>query len=114
MRHVCWYGAVTLSLGVRFFIFEPDGTLRRVSHRSISRLVMGTAAIPHLSGQKIRDVQAIIEREGQTPVGLSGFRYGHLRVDAAGRIDNGLRESAAPASIIAFQLPHAAKINGMI
>jgi hypothetical protein len=94
MRHGWRHGAVTLSLGARFFIFEPDGTLRRVSHRSISQLVMGIAAIPQLSGQKIRDVQAIIEREGQTPVGLSSLRCGHLQVDGARRIDNGLEESA--------------------
>jgi len=113
------------NVSVRFFIFEADGTLRRVSHQSTSRLVHGGGAVPQFVGQKIRYLEVIVEIEGKVPFRIVNMCTGYLHVDAKGSIDRALRESAVrylPPSrdlrgldpdefVIAFPPAHASEKN---
>jgi hypothetical protein len=58
------------ALGMRFFVFEPDGTLRRVSSQSFNRLVSRRGAVPQFSGHRLRDAEVIVELEDKARYAL--------------------------------------------
>lgn len=75
------------ALGMRFFVFEPDGTLRRVSSQSFNRLVSRRGAVPQFSGQRLRDAEVIVELEDKRPVRIVKMNFGYWVLDSAGMFD---------------------------
>lgn len=78
-----------LNFGLRFFLFEPDGTLRRVSNRSFGRLVSRRGALPQFAGKRIRGVEATIEIEARRAVALAKVLTDYWVFDAEGQFDEG-------------------------
>lgn len=81
-------------LRTRIFLFEPDGTLRRVSERLVDRLIAGIAAIPQFSGLTLRTVHLRIDPEPGVDREIIRFYAGFWVVDEHGRIDADLRDQA--------------------
>jgi len=76
-----------LKLGFRFFLFEPDGTLRGVSNRSFGLLVSRRGALPQFSEQRIRGVEVTVELDGKRPVGIVKTHAGYWVLDSTGGFD---------------------------
>ena len=75
-----------------FFLFEPDGTLRRVSIRFVDRLIAGIASLPQFSGLTLRTVHMRIDPEPGVDREIVRLFTTFWVVDEQGRIDAGLRD----------------------
>lgn len=74
-------------LGMRFFIFEPDGILKGLSQRSFNRLLNRRGAIPQFSGQRVRDAEVTVELENGKLVRIVKLHFGYWVLDAEGMLD---------------------------
>ena len=74
------------NLAFRYYMFEPDGTLKRASHRSLENLTNGTAALPQFIGLKLRYVEILLAIEHGQPVGIYDLQPGTWLINAAGGI----------------------------
>src|SRR6266566_5795117 len=79
------------NLGLRFFVFEPNGTLRGVSNQSFNRMVSRRGTVPQFSGQRLRDVEVTVELADKRPVSIVKMHFGYWVLDSAGRFDDGNR-----------------------
>ena len=77
-----------LNLGLRFFVFEPDGTMRGVSNQSFNRMVSRQGAVPQFSGQRLRDVEVIVKLQDKRSVGIVKMHFGYWILDSSGRFDD--------------------------
>lgn len=80
-------------LSTRHYLFEEDGTLRRVSLRVLEGLVAGKLAMPEYAGQTVRFITVRIRMVNRRAHKVWSVRTEFFRADEAGRIDDGLRES---------------------
>lgn len=56
-----------MSIGIRHFIFEDDGTLLRLSQRVVNGLIFGTDRLPQYAGRKVRMVTVAMPLESGKP-----------------------------------------------
>lgn len=58
--------AMATQIGLRFFLFEADGSLRRLPHRVVSGLIHGDDRLLQYAGQRLRSALAILRlRDGK-------------------------------------------------
>jgi hypothetical protein len=57
-----------MNWGRRYFLFEADGTLKRVCQRVADGLSRGFDSMPQYAGQSLRGVSVFVELENRKPV----------------------------------------------
>jgi hypothetical protein len=87
------------AMGLRLFVFEPDGKLRCVSKQSFNRLVSRQGAIPQFSGQRLRDVEVTVECDGKRAVRILKMHFGYWVLDSTGMFDDSDRLDLERASL---------------
>jgi hypothetical protein len=58
------------SSGLRFFLFEADGTLRRLPMRTVDGMVRGEDRMKQYAGQRLRTALAWLLLDGGVPTQL--------------------------------------------
>jgi hypothetical protein len=96
-------------LALRAFLFEPDGTLRRLSIRSFGRLVSRRGALPQFSSQSIRSVEVTLEIENRRPVSLVKTILDYWIFDASGKFNTFEHVRRAQLRLHALRLNPAGK-----
>lgn len=76
-----------MGVGVRNFIFEETGHVRRIPQTRIDRLLRSEESIPHQAGGRLKIATVFLEMRDRRPV--SAFNYGFwlLHFDPLGYID---------------------------
>jgi hypothetical protein len=80
---------------MRYFLYESDGTLRRISQRIVWDLVLGRDCLPQYADQNLRMLSVYLALDDGRPAQISGQEAEILHFDGAGGIRQGLANSAA-------------------
>jgi hypothetical protein len=73
-------------LGVRFFLFEDDGTLRRIPLRVANALGISDERLPQYAGKKMRVATVVVELAQGKPIRVCRIVGDVWRFDAAGHL----------------------------
>jgi hypothetical protein len=87
---------------VRYFLFEQDGAIKRISKRIMDGLSQGDDALPGYAGSRQKVLEVIVDNEDGKPQAIDHFNGMFLDFDGEGRVDHSLRKSLAAAMDIAF------------
>lgn len=87
---------------VRYFLFEQDGTIKRISKRVMDGLSQGDDALPTYAGTRQKVLEVIVDNEDGKPQAIDHYNGMYLDFDGEGRVDHSLRKSLAAAMDIAF------------
>lgn len=93
-----------MAIRVRCYIFDADGTLKRVPRRVMEGLTLGDDALPEYAGTQQRAAEVIVENEDGRPVRILDAQGVIWAFDAEGRIDKSLNRSARKVMQFAFEL----------
>jgi hypothetical protein len=78
---------------VRYFLFPPEGGLRRLSGRVIEGLVHGTDRVPQYAGQRLRIAYAVVILAEGKPLRLGDVHGAWVEVDARGLVRTGVNHT---------------------
>lgn len=73
-----------VSIGWRFFLFEDDGTVRRIPQRKVDRLLMGKIAFPEYAGRTMRAAFVILELQDGRPTTIANIEGSKRHFDREG------------------------------
>ena len=80
-----------MKVGRRFFLFESDGTLRRLALRLIDKLCVGTTELPEYAGQSLRAADLFLELdERRRPVRILEIQPSIFGFDESGNVRQSL------------------------
>jgi hypothetical protein len=82
-----------MSLSVRYFLFEKDGTIRHIPKRVIEGLHAARDSLPQYSGQALRVVEVILDLSDGKPVRIEHLSGRVWRFDQDGKIGESHREA---------------------
>lgn len=89
-------GRAAMGIGFRMFLFEQDGTMRRISQRLYDELCDGATTMPEYAGQTLRFAVAETDNVNRRPVRIGYLGCPRYRFDERGSIetsvDEGLRD----------------------
>jgi hypothetical protein len=84
-------------MSFRLFIFERDGTMRRIPQRIANDLPSGQQRLPEYAGQSIRYALVWLRVENRRPIGITCIEAGYYRLDGTGKAQAALAEAAMSA-----------------
>ena len=93
------------STGLRFFLFEADGTLRRLPMRTVVGMVGGEDRMKQYAGQRLRTAAAWLLLDDGTPAQLLEVECSWWKFDARGRTVEGHMEAIREAMTVAPDYP---------
>ena len=73
------------STGLRFFLFEADGTLRRLPKRTVDGMVRGEDRMMQYAGQRLHTASAWLLLDNGAPAELLKVEGSWWKFDAQGR-----------------------------
>jgi hypothetical protein len=91
-----------MGYGHRCFLFEADGTLRRMPIRVLDGLVHGYDRMPQFAGQRLRCAVVVLELDGKKPTRILWVDALWYQFDETGRADRYLKQSAMAKLSIGF------------
>jgi hypothetical protein len=86
-----------MSTGCRFFLFEEDGTLRKLPHRVLDGLVHGIDRLPQYAGRHLRAATVYVERVDGKPHRIASVQGSIFHFDSEGGLQRSLAASAFTA-----------------
>ncbi len=81
-----------MGIGFRIFLFEQDGTMRRISQRLYDELCDGETTMPEYAGQTLRFAVAETDNENRRPVRIGYLGCPRYRFDEQGSIEASVDE----------------------
>ena len=87
-----------MGIGWRVFLFEEDGTLRRISQRLRKRLRSDEERLPEYAGQTLRFAFITLELKSRRPVRIIDQWYRKYHFDGQGSIHDSIVESLREAT----------------
>lgn len=85
------------STGLRYFLFEADGTLRRLPKRTVDGMIRGEDRMLQYAGRRLRAASAWVLFDGGTPIKLLKVEGDWWVFDAQGRTQRGHMEAMRAA-----------------
>ena len=78
-----------MGIGIRIYMVNDDGTLKRFSLARFERLFRRDEKerLPEYAGQRIRYVFAAVDLVNRKPVNLLWLEFNYLTLDSEGRLD---------------------------
>ena len=78
-----------MGMGVRAFVFEDHGTIRKVSSKVISDMLMGKShvAFPEYAGKRIRFAVIFVDMVDRKPKRITRTEFLQVGFDSKGRAD---------------------------
>jgi hypothetical protein len=76
-------------IGLRFYLFEADGSLRRLSTRVADGLIRGEDRLPQYAGQRLRFALAILLLDGGRPASVDKVEGSWWEFGADGSVRRG-------------------------
>ena len=74
------------STGIRYFLFEADGTLRHLPIRVADGLVQGGDTLPEYANQRIRGLRVVLDVENRKPIRMVDYDADIWRFDESGSV----------------------------
>ncbi len=87
-----------MGIGLRYYLFEEDGTLRHVAQRIVEGLAHGKDRLPQYAGQSLRSIEVVLETVDGKAVEIVKLSGGIWHFDEKGRTRQDWIESAITAS----------------
>lgn len=88
---------MSASIGLRFFLFEDDGSLRRLSTRVVDGLIRGEDRLPQYAGRRLRFGHAAVHLADGAPVEMGEVHGSWWEFDQRGAIKAGVLQATAEA-----------------
>ena len=99
-----------MALSLRSYLFEEDGTIKRVPRRVVEGLIFGNDAMLQYANTVQRVAAVIVENEDGKPLRVVSAEGSFWTFDEDGKIDEGLRQAAAVAMDLLPLKPSSGKI----
>lgn len=79
-----------MGMGVRAFVFEDHGTIRKVSSKVISDMLMGKShvAFPEYAGKRIRFAVIFVDMVDRKPKRITRTEFLRVGFDSKGKVDD--------------------------
>jgi predicted RNase H-like HicB family nuclease len=90
-------GAPRQGIGIRHFLFEPDGTLKHLPIRVANGLMRGNDTLPEYTNQRIRGLRVVLDVEDRKPVAITSFEADIWRFDESGSVQQNFVNAAFAA-----------------
>ena len=87
-----------MGIGLRYYLFEEDGTLRHVAGHIVEGLAHGEDQLPQYAGQSLRSIEVVLETMDGKAVEIVKLSGGIWHFDAKGQTQQDWIESAVTAS----------------
>lgn len=87
---------------VRHYLFDQDGSIKRIPRRLIDGLTFGKDAVPAYADSRQRVLEVVIENEAGRPQAIDHANGYYFEFDSDGRIDRGLQRGLAEAMDLGF------------
>jgi hypothetical protein len=87
-----------MGIGLRYFLFEEDGTLRHVAQRVVEGLAHGEDRLPQYAGQSLRAIEVLLETTNRKAIEIVKLEGTIWHFDKKGRTRQDWIESAMMAS----------------
>jgi hypothetical protein len=87
---------------VRHYLFDQDGSIKRIPRRLIDGLTFGKDAVPAYAGSRQRVLEVVIENEAGRPQAIDHANGYYFDFDSDGRIHRGLQRGLAEAMDLGF------------
>lgn len=85
------------SIGLRFFVFEPDGTLKHMPIRVADGLTIGPDRLPQYANQRIRVLRVVLWTKNRQPLEVKRLEASIWQFDEAGSVRQFLVNAAFKA-----------------
>lgn len=103
-----------MQLGHRNFLFEPDGTIRRIAQRVMDGMCWDRDRMPQYAGQRLRYAVAFLALHQGKPVEIVEIQGSYLEFDRHGRIGGALLTAARERMNVYHELENAATSGPVI
>lgn len=87
---------------VRHYLFDQDGSIKRIPRRLIDGLTFGKDAVPAYAGSRQRVLEVVIENEAGRPQAIDHANGYYFEFDSDGRIHRGLQRGLAEVMDLGF------------